>query len=162
MAEGNAFGGIDILLYGSITKNDSGLLDVQPEFYVNRGTFSEGYEMSGAHRFGNSVLVDNTRADILAANDALRIRTETTARVFSGLIYFILKQDYNQALNAFEDANHQLEQFFAPGSLSSRVMGAQGREVLFVLIGNTYAKDSVRAIAIKSYRCGADRSQKRD
>ena len=140
IATSGAFGDIDILLYGSVTKNEAGLLDIQPEFYINEKTFSEAYEMSGSHRFGDAVLVDNTRSDVLAANDALRVRTETTARVFGGLIYFILKQDYPQALSAFEEANQQLETFLAQGDLSSRVTGPQGREVLFVLIGNTYSK----------------------
>ncbi len=122
--------GADIVLYGEISLNDRGLLEVQPEFYVAPEMFSEALEITGSFRLGDEIEVTGLDApkNTMEVNRALSARTAATAQIFAGLAYYLL-EDYDLALEAFEAAasQHDWE-------------ATEGREVLYVLLGNTYGR----------------------
>lgn len=120
--------GIGMVFYGEITVDDGGQVEVQPEFYVSPEIFSQALEMTGAFRLGRAIEIEGTLASLRTAmslNRVLSARTAALAHVFAGLIHYLL-EDYSAALTAFEQANAQ------PGWEQT-----EGREVLYVLLGNT-------------------------
>lgn len=123
--------GADIVLYGVITANRQGFLEVRPEFYVLPESFSEALEMTGSFRLGREIEVEGPLSRIqnaMQVNRPLSGRTTAIAQIFGGLLHYIL-EDYDAALAAFQTAAGQ-----------DGWGETEGREVLYVLLGNTYGK----------------------
>jgi tetratricopeptide (TPR) repeat protein len=121
----------DIVLYGLITRQSTGILDVQPEFYVVPETFADALEITGSYRLGKQIQVDGTLTairNVMSVNQPLSNRIAAAAEIFIGLTYYGLEQ-YELALQSFELA----EQFPFWDE-------TEGREVLYVLKGNTYVR----------------------
>jgi tetratricopeptide (TPR) repeat protein len=118
--------GAEIVLYGEIARGANGALDVQPEFYVAPDVFADALELTGAYRLGSEIPVEiPINVD---ANTVLTGRTTAAAQIFAGLVFYVTDQ-FALARRAFEDAAAQ------PGWETT-----EGREVLNILLGNTYGK----------------------
>ncbi|MDX2162152.1 MAG: hypothetical protein SF162_12575 [bacterium] len=116
--------GAEIVLYGEVTRAANGTYEVQPEFYIAPDLFSDALELTGAYRLGGDVAVA-LPVDV-EANALLTGRTQVAAQIFAGLVFY-LGEEYRRALAAFQQAAAQ------PGWEQT-----EGREVLSILIGNTY------------------------
>lgn len=122
---------VDIVLYGEVTRNDNGFLEVQPEFYVSPDTFAEALEMSGSFRLGREIEIEqelSSATNIVNLNRPLSARTAAMAQIFGGLTFYLI-EDYESALEAFKTASED-----------SNWGETEGREVLHLLLGNTYLK----------------------
>lgn len=122
--------GADIVVYGSMTRNEvTGEVELQPEYYVVPDSFTDAQEMTGAFRFGRPIALHDPITQALNAEGALSSRTTALAHVVTGLVKYVLQEDYAGALESFESAtgvpdwNEQ-----------------EGREVLHILLGNARLK----------------------
>ncbi|MBZ0301030.1 MAG: hypothetical protein K8J31_14880, partial [Anaerolineae bacterium] len=126
--------GVDVVVFGEIRRvGTGGPLSVQPEFYVSPETYFEAQEITGPQRFGTAIEVDDTQADFATpsvqnARGELSSRTTALAQVVIGLSRYALG-DYDHALLAFQQAQT------VPNWEETH-----GREILNVLIGNSYLK----------------------
>lgn len=112
----------DIVLYGTVTQDRRGRLELHPEFYVHPEYFADALEVTGAQRLGAEITVDSSEQD--EAEATLTNRMKAVSDIFIGLIYYA-NQDYESALQMFELAAE------TPGWDETR-----GGEVLQVLMGN--------------------------
>ncbi|GEM_PF-5587155 len=128
--------GADIVLYGEISRAANGSLVVQPEFYVAPDVFSDALELTGSYRLGSAISLSDSvenAEELLNTNRVLSGRTTAAAQIFAGLVLYIT-ENYQLAARAFEQAGAQ-----------RGWEETQGREVLNILMGNTYGKQSSAA-----------------
>jgi hypothetical protein len=126
--------GASIVVYGFIRRHEvTGQIELQPEFYVAPPSFTDALEMTGAFRFGSHILVNEPLRDALEAESILSERTIALAHVMAGLSQYA-RGNYTGAQTAFERA------------LNVPVWAdADGKEVVHVLLGNTYVKMAQQA-----------------
>jgi tetratricopeptide (TPR) repeat protein len=120
----------DVLVYGSIV--DRGKFgEIHPEFHVNYTGFSEGIEVVGEYQIGKPLRVDIPiqESDLtLGQNKALKARNTALINLVIGLAEYSL-DDYDAALQHFQAAEAQKDW-----------LKSQGKEIVYNLIGNTYAR----------------------
>lgn len=117
--------GADVVIYGQITRDDTGELVVQPRFYLNPDTFTDALEMVGASGFGAPVRLVNLRGG--TAEQALSARSVTLTQVVIGLSRYLLG-DYGGALESFEQAQ------------TSSELEGQRIEVVLAMVGSARLK----------------------
>jgi tetratricopeptide (TPR) repeat protein len=120
----------DILIYGFlIEENGRGMIN--PEFYVNYQGFQEAEEIAGDHQIGKPLRVELpiTENDLeLGQNKALKARNSALINLVLGLAEYSL-DDYDSALGHFQDASAEKDW-----------LKSQGKEIVYLLIGNTYGR----------------------
>ncbi len=122
--------GADMVVYGQIHRNDvSGLVEVQPEYYIAPESFTDALEMTGAFRFGSAVSAQAPISRSLQAKRELSARATALAQVIIGLSQYLLERDYAGALESFQAAEGVPAWSDAPG-----------KEVIHALLGNAHVK----------------------
>jgi tetratricopeptide (TPR) repeat protein len=121
----------DIIVYGTITQTEDGLLQIQPAFRVLSAAFGNAQELGGGSRFGKAIAISNLETQ--EARNQLTARARALALVVEGLTQFV-DQDYAGALATFEQTR-------ALPDWENMV----GREVLNILIGNAHLRLASRA-----------------
>ncbi len=128
----------DVLIYGSIVKKGK-FGEIVPEFYVNYTGFSQAAEVVGEHEIGKPMLVNIpiSESDLeLGQNKALKARDTALINMVVGLAQYSL-DNYDQALKSFQAAADE------QGWLKS-----QGKEIVYLLIGNTYGRKAGQIIQL--------------
>lgn len=122
-----------IVIYGVIT--DAGeQSNFTLEFFVNHEAFEDISEVEGKHEMGRPVRLDLPFSKAVQAidNPSLAGRTRALNLLTLGLAYYSL-DDYERALTYFEQAASE-----------TRWVG-RGKEVAYMLIGNSYARQASKA-----------------
>jgi tetratricopeptide (TPR) repeat protein len=121
--------GADIVVYGVIWRDDkTGQVTIQPEYYVDPNRLSDALEMTGPYRFGDEIAIDEPISKAYETESALSARTTALTYVVIGLSKY-LTEDYEGALASFELAEG------VPDWEKT-----EGREVLYILLGNAHLK----------------------
>lgn len=136
----------DVVIYGTVTRSGDDF-ELQPEFYLAIGNSYEVSELLGANALGQPVSVatrgENLRVP-LSANSDFKDRSQMLSLLTRGLTYYLLN-DYEQAQVLFEQAND--DQFWA---------SEQGREVMWLFVGNAAGQSFRLDEAEAAYRAGMD------
>lgn len=129
--------GADVLIYGLIDMTKPVWI-ITPEFYIASDNFYEAEEITGQHQIGEPFLLIGQ--DEIARRIELTSKFDIRARAMSiitiGLAYYSLR-DYSRAFEVFQTAENIPEWD-----------DSQGKEVLYVLAGNSAAKAKKYDIAI--------------
>ena len=123
--------GADILIYGVITAGDSP--QFQPEFYVDSRGFQQAAEITGRHNLGSALRLDlpfELQSMQSVENPALSARASALSLIAIGMAYQSV-DNYEQALQFFQRAEE------TPGWLDSA-----GKEVIYLLLGNAFARQA--------------------
>lgn len=129
--------GADILVYGIIDMSDS-VWKITPEFYVSSNNFYEAEEVTGQYQIGEtfSLVGQESVARRIEMSKKYDTRTQAISKISIGLAYFSLR-DYQNSLKAFQSAEDIPEW-----------EESQGKEVLYLLIGNAAMKNKDFDIAV--------------
>lgn len=114
-----------ILVYGKVELDEHDVMKIEPVFVIDREQYADAWEITGHHRFGRPIPV----VDDQDPQGELSSRTQALAYVVDGLAHFLLQEDYEAARESFLAAQA------VPGWSTM-----QGREVLNILLGNTYLR----------------------
>jgi tetratricopeptide (TPR) repeat protein len=119
-----------VLIYGVITDAGANSQFV-PEFFVNYGGFQEADEILGPYALGNPLLIalpfDPTKVQDID-NPALSARANALSLLTIGLAYYS-NDDFETALDYFSQARD-----------TKGWMDGAGKEVIHILLGNTYVR----------------------
>ena len=121
--------GADLIIYGSVDATQP-VWRVTPRFYVSSTNFYDAQEIMGSYALGGEIELrgqDQLSGRIVLV-DEIRPRIQALSQITVGLAYFAI-QDYPKALAALNVAD-QIPEWKA----------SQGKEVLYLLMGNTYGK----------------------
>jgi tetratricopeptide (TPR) repeat protein len=125
--------GANVLVYGIL--DDSGTLQLLPEFYINELGFADALELTGNYPLGNSIPIDASRLQNPVIKDSLSKNLSTRSKVFSlftiGLFHYALR-DYKSAYDTFLEANHD------PNWSDN-----SGKEIIYLFLGNAANKLSM-------------------
>jgi tetratricopeptide (TPR) repeat protein len=117
-----------VIVYG-VMQTGAGHASFSPEFYVNYKGFQEGGEITGQHEFGENLSIplpfDFPKFNA-ADNPALSARTQALSLMAIGLAYY--------SVDNFEKAS---DYFFQSENISGWP-NLPGKEVIYLLVGNTY------------------------
>lgn len=129
--------GADILVYGLIDMSNS-VWQITPEFYVSSNNFYEAEEITGQYQIGEtfSLVGQESVARRIEMSKKYDTRTQAISKISIGLAYFSLR-DYENALKSFQSAEK------IPDWEEE-----QGKEVLYLLIGNAAMKAKDFDVAI--------------
>ena len=118
-----------VLIYGVIV-SDGTRSRFMPEFYVNHASFQDASEITGEHKIGSQVRLALPFIDSIQAveNPALAGRVNAMDLITIGLAYY--------SVDDFENAALYLEKAAA----EKRWLETSGKEVVYLLIGNTYIR----------------------
>jgi tetratricopeptide (TPR) repeat protein len=118
-----------VLIYGVII-SDGNKSRLMPEFYVSHASFQDASEITGEHEIGGQVRLTLPFIDSIQAveNPALAGRVNAMDLITIGLAYY--------SVDDFENAARYLEQAAA----EERWLETSGKEVAYLLIGNTYIR----------------------
>ena len=118
-----------VLIYGVII-SDGNRSRFMPEFYVNHASFQDASEITGEHEIGSQVRLALPFINSIQAveNPALAGRVHAMDLITLGLAYY--------SVDDFENAARYLEQAAA----DQRWLETSGKEVAYLLIGNTYIR----------------------
>jgi YVTN family beta-propeller protein len=123
----------NIIIYGVIKKTTDKLF-ISPEFSVQYRGFEEGEEILGAHALGSEfgITVEGGSFDKTyfegVDNNVLLARSRALQLITSGLGYY-KKDNFEKAIEHFEKAEEE-----------KGWMGDTGKEVVYLLLGNTYLR----------------------
>jgi tetratricopeptide (TPR) repeat protein len=126
-----------ILVYGTVELDEHDVMQIEPAFVIDREQYADAWEITGHHRFGSPIPVVGDENP----QDELSSRTQVLAYVVGGLADFLMEEDYEGARASFLAAQA------VPGWSTM-----QGREVLNILLGNTYLRLAGRA----AWNCDRD------
>ncbi len=117
----------DVVVYGVVNvKGDT--WNIIPEFFVSADNFYEAAEVTGQHSLGEPLVVRGNVAGRIDVSSEFEIRTRVLTKIVVGLAYYAV-HDFERALSWFLDAE--------------KVSGwadDEGKQVLYLLIGNAYGK----------------------
>ena len=118
-----------VLIYGVII-SDGNKSRFMPEFYVNHASFQDASEITGEHEIGSQLRLALPFTESIQAveNPALAGRVHAMDLITIGLAYY--------SVDDFENAVRFLEQAAA----EQRWLETSGKEVAYLLIGNTYIR----------------------
>jgi tetratricopeptide (TPR) repeat protein len=118
-----------VLIYGVII-SEGARSRFMPEFYVNHASFQDASEITGEHEIGSQVRLALPFIDSIQAveNPALAGRVNAMDLITLGLAYY--------SVDDYENAARYLEQAAA----EQRWLETSGKEVAYLLIGNTYIR----------------------
>lgn len=118
-----------VLIYGVII-SDGKKSRFMPEFYVNHASFQDASEITGEHEIGSQVRLDLPFVDSIQSieNNGLAGRVNAMDLITIGLAYYSV-DDYKNAARYLEQA-----------AAEERWLEASGKEVAYLLIGNTYIR----------------------
>lgn len=121
--------GADILVYGFIDMSKP-VWEITPEFYVASENFYEAEEITGQYQIGEtfSLAGQEDVARRIELSNKYEARSQAIARITIGLAYFSLR-DYQNAFETFQSAEN-----------ISEWDESQGKEVLYLLVGNAAMK----------------------
>jgi tetratricopeptide (TPR) repeat protein len=128
-----AVGNYHVVVYGSVTRNSDGYLEITPRFYIPSEQFADAPEMTGDQEFGPPIVLQSSDAPTAyQTSTELQSRVEALVYVIQGVAAYT-GRDYSAALALFNRA----------ANLPN--WGTQ-REVLYVLRGNVYLQRARDAI----------------
>lgn len=130
--------GADLLVYGSADFVEPEW-EIAPKFYVSVENFYEAVEVVGQHELGTPIIVARDITDRIYLNDQLTSRVEALAWLTIGLAYYS-KNDFLPASDYFQKAEN------VPNWDDS-----EGKEVVYLLIGNTAGKNNDLELAKQFY-----------
>jgi hypothetical protein len=118
-----------VLIYGVII-SDGNKSRFMPEFYVNHASFQDASEITGEHEIGSQVRLDLPFVDSIQPieNNGLAGRVNAMDLITIGLAYYSV-DDYKNAARYLEQA-----------AAEERWLETSGKEVAYLLIGNTYIR----------------------
>jgi len=125
----------NILVYGVINKAEDSSR-VYPEFYVNYRGFEQAQEITGEHELGKSIRLDlpfDPAQFQGVDNPALTARIQVLNLITVGLAYYST-DNLNQAL-----------EYFSRGEATPGWLSNAGKEVVYLLLGNTEARMASQA-----------------
>jgi len=133
--------GADVVVYGMIDIGDV-ICQVSPEFYVSIGNFYQAGEITGQHELGEPIIIAGRGniADRIEVSSELTSRVQALSCITVGLAYYSI-QDFSEALDSFR--------------LAEDIEGwgdGEGRQVLYLLIGNAAIKSDDFGTAEVYYR----------
>jgi tetratricopeptide (TPR) repeat protein len=120
-----------IVIYGVVEEQGSNII-ISPEFLVATKYIQDAEEILGQHRLGTPIdIADSAEnlSSLISFNKKLTDRSSALASITLGLFSYFIR-DYTSARQFFQQAD----------SLSSWD-ASEGKEVLYILTGNTEAKD---------------------
>jgi tetratricopeptide (TPR) repeat protein len=118
-----------VLVYGVIIV-DGNRSKFMPEFYVNHASFQDASEITGQHEIGSPLRVELPFASSIQSieNKALAGRVNALDLITIGLAFYSV-DDFENAGRYFEQAVNE-----------DRWLETNGKEVVYLLIGNTYIR----------------------
>lgn len=118
-----------VLIYGVII-SDGNKSRFMPEFYVNHASFQDASEITGEHEIGSQLRLSLPFTESIQAveNPALAGRVHAMDLITIGLAYY--------SVDDYENAARYLERAAA----EERWLETSGKEVAYLLIGNTYIR----------------------
>lgn len=137
--------GADIVVYGMVEATGT-VWQLLPEFYVSSENFYEAGEIVGQHEMGMPLaLMGQSRiVDRIKVSDKFTSRVQALSKMIVGLAHYS-NHDYERALVIFQSAE--------------RVEGwedNEGKQVLYLLIGNAAGKNGMIELAETYYRKSRD------
>lgn len=134
--------GADLVIYGTITsqENSSGFL-ISPYFIVSQRAFYQADEILGQYLIGKPFLLPSysDQSDRNFLLEKLSPRIEGLSKIIIGLAHYSY-QDYQNAQNVFQEAEN-----------ISGWGDDEGKEVLYLLTGNSALKQNNLDLAEKYY-----------
>jgi tetratricopeptide (TPR) repeat protein len=132
--------GADVLVYGVVDVTNP-IWQVMPEFYISAANAYEDEEIRGDHTLGSPVALvgQSNVAGRIELSSKLNARIQVLSKITIGLAYYSVR-DYTQALEVLESAD--------------KVAGwsdDQGKYVLYLITGNTAAKNKNIELAQEYY-----------
>lgn len=133
--------GADVVVYG-IVDVTSTTWQVTPEFYVAGENFYEAEEITGQHELGLPLFVtgQGNVVDRIEVSSELTSRTQVLSHIAIGLAYYSV-HDFEKALTNFQSAE--------------KIEGwedNEGRQVLYLLMGNAAARAALLDQAQEAYQ----------
>lgn len=115
----------DLVIYGSVDKQSSGLL-ITPEYFIRTRNFYAAEEILGEYNLGSSISIRSYSdlSDRVKFADSMNSRTHALSQVIMGLSYYGL-QDYSRAFAEFQKAD-EVEGWGED----------EGKQVLYLLMAN--------------------------
>lgn len=134
-----------IIIYGVITYDDVGRPLVAVKFYVSGEKFNDALELLGENDLGTPILLTgDTRsgADLDGEHEELRNRVEVVSFVMKAISAYI-GEDFSLALSYLERASSD--------DLWKKM---QGKEVIYLLAGNTSSREALPLLLDKGQKAG--------
>jgi tetratricopeptide (TPR) repeat protein len=120
-----------IIVYGTIQSDEENII-ISPEFTVATRYIENAEELLGQYRLGTSILIEDSGENLasrISANKQLSSRTSALSFISLGLYNYFMS-DYEAAMKFYSQAN----------SLTNW-KDLNGKEVLYILMGNAAAKN---------------------
>lgn len=120
----------NIVIYGYVDATAS-IWEITPEFYIASINSFQAEEITGQYQLGRSFTLEGQEnaSRRLEIKEEFTSRSEVISKVTIGLLYYSLR-DYKKALEIYENAEN-----------TEGWSDDQGKEVLYLLMGNAAGKD---------------------